>query len=157
MNNKMKKLVILTVFFIFLFITSAFAETTIKAEMDKTSITTDETLIYKIIVTSSDKNLPAVQLPKFTGFNIISQAESSTVSFAQSDTKTILVYTLILIPADIGKFKIEPAVIKIKNKAYSTDTFEIEVAQGNRKPEIPPEESLPKESPTESEQPQVTL
>jgi hypothetical protein len=63
----------------------------------------------------------------------------------------------ILSPADIGKMKIEPSSIKIKDDTYSSDAFEIEVRQARRrsllqKPEKKP--SLPQESPTEPEEKQ---
>ena len=141
------------------FIVLAYAETSIKAEVDKTSITTDETLTYKIIITSSEKRMPEPQIPKFEGFSVISQAQSSTISFVQAGIKTILVYAFILAPTDKGKFKIRPSTIKIKNKTYSSDAFEIEVTQGKSKPKPPSEQkpSLPKELPQEEEKPQITL
>lgn len=137
----------------------ALAEISIKAEVDKTSISTDETLTYKLIITSTDNEAPEPEVPKFTGFNVISQAESSTFSYLKTGPKTILVLAFILAPNDIGKFKIEPSLIKLKGKAYSTDSFEIEVTQGKSKPQVPPEEkpSLPEEFQPESGQPKITL
>lgn len=155
----MKRLTIRAVFFVFLFITPAFAETTMKAEVNKTRITTDETLTYKITIISTDKSISKPQIPKFEGFNAISQLQSSNISFVKAGIKTTLVYTFILSPADTGKFKIEPSHLKIRNKTYSTDSFEIEVIQGKARPmpkskETPrqPEEILP-----ETEEPQITL
>jgi len=159
----MNKLIILTILFILVFIINAFAETTIKAEVDRTSITTDENITYKLIITSTEKNIPAPQLPEFKGFNVKSQAQSSTVSFAKSNLKTILVYAYILAPKDTGKFNIEPSQIKIKGKSYSSESFEIEVKQGETKPQHKPKSeqeqlpSLPEEFQPESGQPQITL
>jgi hypothetical protein len=148
----MKKTVLILFIFLFFFLDSAYAQTTIKAEVDKTTLTTDDTLTYKLIITSSEKKIPAPQVPKFEGFNIISQAQSSTLSFVKGNIKTILVYAFILAPTDIGKFKIEPSQIIVKGKTYSSEGFEIEVTQGKMKPKIPPEKIQP-----ESETPQVTL
>lgn len=141
------------------FIATAFAQTSIKAEVNKTSITTDETLTYKIIITSTEKNIPQPQIPKFTGFNVVSEARSSTFSYLKDGPKTILVFAFVLAPADIGKFEIEPSLIKIKDRTYSADAFEIEVTQDKAKPKAPqePEEPLPEESLPKSEQPQITL
>lgn len=137
----------------------AFTETSIKSEVDKKSITTDENVIYKLTITSTDKNIPQPQLPKFTGFVVISQVQSSNISLVKGGIKTILVYAFVLTPIVIGKFKIEPSFIKVKNKTCSTDTFEIEVTQGKRKPNPPQKEGLPlpEKPPSESEEPQVTL
>jgi len=151
----MRKLIFAAVF-IFSFVALVSAETTIKAEVDKTTLTTDDTLTYKIVIASSEKKLPAPQIPKFEGFNIISQAQSSTVSFMKTELKTILVYAFILAPNDIGKFKIAPASIKVKDKIYTSDTFEIEISQGAKPlPEEKP--ALPEEIQPELEEPQVTL
>lgn len=155
----MKNSIGLAVIFIFLPISMASAETSIKAQVNKTSITTDETLTYKITVTSSEKLLPLPQLPKFEGFEVVSQAQSSQISFSRKENKVIITYDFILVPTTIGKFKIEPSIIKIKNKTYSTDAFEIEVTQGKTKPQTKPEERpfQPEELQPETEEPQITL
>jgi len=130
---------------------TACAETSIKAEIDKATLASDETLTYKIIITSPEKKLPKPQLPTFAGFNILSQAQSTTMSFSKDNLKNILVYVFILAPTDIGRFKIESASLKIKDQAYATEGFEIEVIPGKQAP------SLPGKSQPESEQPQFTL
>ncbi len=155
----MKKTIFIVIIFLFSFVAVTLAETAIKAEVDKAKITTDETLTYKIIVTSSDKKIPSPELPKFAGFNTISQAQSSTLSFMKSNIQTILVYAFILSPLEVGKFRIEPSTLKVKGKTYSTEAFEIEVVQGKfkPKPEQKQESSLPEEPQPESGQPQITL
>jgi len=156
----MKKIIILWVIFTSLFIAEAFAQTSIKAEVDKTIATTDDIITYKLIITSSEENIPKPQLPKFRGFKIISSAQSSTVSFIKGNVKTIVVYAFVLVPTDIGKFKIEPSSIKIKNETYSTGTIEIEVKQGKVKPKAQPQQKLPlpeETQPETEEQPQISL
>lgn len=157
----MRKLIIIGIVSIslFLFIGRASAEISIKAEVDKISITTDENLTYKLIITSTQDKIPEPQVPKFTGFTVLSQAQSSTFSYLKTGPKTILVFAFVLAPTDIGKFKIEPSAIKIKDQTYSTDTFEIEVTQGEARPKAPsePESPLPEERLPKSDQPQITL
>jgi len=148
------KFILAAILFISLTTTIASAEVTIKAEVDKASITTDDNITYKLTITSSEKNIPEPQLPEFKGFYLVTQAQSSTVSLDKSNIKTILVYTYILVPKDVGKFKIEPSTIKIQGNAYSSETFEIEVKLGRTKPQALPEQ---KPSQTESEEPQFTL
>lgn len=155
----MKKIIILAAIFIFLFETSTFAHTTIEAAIDKTSLTTDDVLTYKITITSCEKKLPKLSLPKFEGFNVISQTQSSSISFVENGIKTILVYAFTLVPYGIGQFKIGPCTINIKNKIYSTRAFDITVTQGKAKSKIPSKEKpvLPKRIQPEPEQPQITL
>lgn len=138
-----------------LFLSTALAETEIKAEVDKAKLSTDEALSYKLTVTSSANRLPVPTLPKFAGFYLISQAQSSSISFEQAGVKSSLVYTFILAPQNSGKFKIEPTKITTEGKTYSSAEFEIEVTEGKAKPKSPPVN--PQETPPESDEPQVTL
>ena len=156
----MKRTIKIAIIFIFLFKALAFAEISIKAQVDKKILTTDEDITYKLIISSAEKNLPQPQIPKFEGFDVISSAQSSNMSFIKGGVKTTLVYVFILAPVDTGKLKIEPSTIKIKNTLYSTDAFEIQVRQGEIKPKAKPQTpSLPFKShpEKESEQPQITL
>lgn len=154
----MKRIFLITTSLLLFCIGSAFAEVEIKAGVDKNKLTTDEVLTYKLIITSQVKNIPVPQVPKFEGFNIVSQAQSTTVSFIKSKIKNIIVYVFILAPKDYGKFKIEPAQIKFKGKSLQTEAFDIEVGLGKTKPIAPPEEepNLPPETPEEST-PKITL
>ncbi|MCX5705752.1 MAG: BatD family protein [Candidatus Omnitrophica bacterium] len=131
----MKIKALLTVFFICCFVVAANAETTIKAESEKSKISTDEGVAYKVIIASTENALPTPIFPKFTGFAVVSQARSSTVSFMAGGVKTILVYAFILAPMKTGKIKIDPVSIKVKNETLSSNPVEIEVIQGKRRPE----------------------
>ena len=155
----MRKIAFLTIIFVFLFIAHAFADTSIKAAVDKLKLSTDETLTYKVTIISTDKRLASPQIPSFKGFSVLSQVESSNMSFVKNEIKTTLIYEFILVPTDVGKFKIDPSSIKILNKTLSTDSFEIEVTLGKIKPQAPPEQkpTPPEQGQPESEEPQVTL
>ncbi|MCK9604711.1 MAG: BatD family protein [Candidatus Omnitrophica bacterium] len=143
---------LLTVLFLLLPALDTFAETGIKAEVDKASMTTDDHLTYKIIITSSEQNTLYPQLPAFKDFNVFSQAQSSSLTFDKQGIKNTSVFIYVLLPKNTGKLKIEPSQVKIKDKSYSTEAFEIEVAQGKAK--APPQ----KEGTTGQEQlPQYIL
>jgi hypothetical protein len=148
------KFIFATILFILFASTIASAQTTIKAEIDKTNITTDDNITYKLTITSSEKKIPKPQLPEFKGFYVLREAQSSNISFAKNNIKTTVVYVYVLAPQDIGKFKIGPSTIKIQGKAYSSAAFEIEVKQGKAKPQALPEQ---KPSRPESEEPQFIL
>ena len=148
------KTVLVLLFSVFLFtpVTAVFADTTIKAEVDKTSITTDELLTYKLTIASPEKNIPSPKLPGFNDWVIVSQAQSSTVSFQKAGMQTILVFAFILLPKETGKIKIEPAQVTVKGKVNASEHFQIEVKEGSIR--------LPKEPGSEipdSGQPQYTL
>jgi len=145
----MKLKFFLTLAVLLLMIHPALAQVTIKAEVNKFKISTDETLTYKLIIVSSEANLAQPQIPKFSGFNILSQSQSTTLSLEKNGLKTSLIYEFILSPVSAGKLKIDPSTIKIANQLLSSEAFEIEVTQGKATPKILP--------PPESEEPQVTL
>lgn len=147
----MGKAIIIAIILVSCAFTKVFAEANIKAEVDKTSISMDETLTYKITVTSTDQKIPSPQVPKFQDFNVISRAQSSSVSISGNQVKTVLAYAFILAPTKTGKFTIEPASVKIKKDTYSSESFEIEVTEGTVKPKSP------KNIQPESEEPQITL
>lgn len=146
--------ILITILFILFGYTFAFAEISIKAQIDKTNITTDDNITYKVTIVSSEKNIPAPKLPEFKGFYLVTQAQSSSISFAKGNINASLVYTYILAPKEAGKFEIGPSTIKFKSKSYSSQTFEIEVKQGKAKLPAPPEQE-PFQA--ESEEPQITL
>ncbi len=140
-------------------ISFAFADISIKAEVDKLSLTADDVLTYKLTVNSRERNIPQPEIPEFNGFDVVSQSQSSNISFGKGGIETTLIYIFILSPNDTDKFKIEPAAIKLNNKVYTTDSFEIAVSAGKIRPKAPkkPKSSLPQEPLPESGEPQITL
>lgn len=142
-----------------LFTGMAFAEVSIKAEVDKVSLSTDDFLTYKLTVSSSERNVPAPQLPDFKAFSAVSQMQSSNISFGRKDIATVIVYTYILVPLQAGDFSIGPGTIKIENTAYSTEEFKIKVTQGKARsePEAEPGPSEPKKIKIKSDASRITL
>ncbi|MDD4899622.1 MAG: BatD family protein [Candidatus Omnitrophica bacterium] len=154
----MKSKFLLTIILAFLIAQPALAEVAIKAEVNKLKLSTDETLLYKVVIASVEPNLAQPQLPKFTGFNIISQSQATSMALEKNGWKTSLIYEFLLSPASVGKLKIEPASIKVKNESISSEAFEIEVTQGKTVPQAPEENPLsPKNALPESQEPKVTL
>lgn len=135
-----------------------FADTSIQAEVDKTKLTTDQSLIYKVTVISSDKPVSLPEFPKFTGFNVNSQIQSTQVSFVNGEAKSTFIYSVVLSPTVTGKLKIAPSHIKIKGSVVDTKSFDIGITQGKK-------EIIPSDTPSEPEngaypdfgQPKVTL
>lgn len=156
MKNKFVVIAALLILFCHL---EAFAETTLTAKVDKLKITTDEVVTYKLNINSTEKNIPRPQIPKFEGFSVISQAQSSSVSWTSGGLKSSLIYSYVLMPRSIGKFKIEPSEMTIGGKTYASQEFEIEVTQGKNKSQPKPGErpSLPEDIESNVKEPQITL
>ncbi|MCU0651774.1 MAG: BatD family protein [Candidatus Omnitrophica bacterium] len=130
----LKKFIIFAVLFL-LSSAPALAQTSIKAEIDKQSISTDEALTYKIIIVSTEKQIPRPQLPAFEGFNVVSQAQSTSVNFSSAGVKNAAVFIYILVPNKTGEIEIKPSSIKVDNQVLSSDSFKIQVKQGKSKPQ----------------------
>ncbi|HLD82492.1 MAG TPA: BatD family protein [Candidatus Omnitrophota bacterium] len=146
----MKKTWLAFLFSLFFILDAAAQGTSIKAGVNKKALTTDDTLTYKITITSSERDALKPSLPKFEGFNILSQAQSSSISFAKNERKTTSAFIYVLSPKETGALKIEPASVKVGGQTHSSEPFEIEVTQGKLKP-------LPQNNLPEAEVPQITL
>lgn len=141
----MKRIFPVLIFLLAVSYVSAFAETEIKAEIDKTQLSADEMLTYKLTVISTEKLLPTPKVPEFSGFEVVSQAQSTTCSYLEKGAKCILVYAFVLQPQSAGKAVIPPSSIKVKGKEYTTRSFEIEVTgQTPSLPQIPAQQNEPK-------------
>ncbi len=139
----MRKHLILVILLVFFLAFNLFAETSIKAEVSKKSITTDEAITYKIVISSSEKSIPTPQFPKLEGFQVISRANSTSFNFSANGVKNSFVFIFVLAPTKTGELSISPVTLKINNETYSTESFKIEVKQGKRKPQPEQKKSLP--------------
>ncbi|MCM8771413.1 MAG: BatD family protein [Candidatus Omnitrophica bacterium] len=128
------------------------AQIEIKAEVDKKKVSTDEELVYKLIISSTASSIPAPEFPDFKDFYVISQANTSNITIKAPSSKITVIYVFVLVPKEAGKFIIEPSQIKTKSAIYKSESFEIEVVEGKRKfipPESPKPPLLPQEGPKE--------
>jgi len=127
----MKKITFIALIFLCLFVALAYAGTSIKAEVTKPKLSADEAFIYRLTIATTEKKLPLPELPSFENFNLLSQAQSSTMSYAKNEIITTLIYEFYLAPTAAGQFIIKPSSIKINDSKVFTATFEIEVTPGS--------------------------
>ncbi|MDD4953686.1 MAG: BatD family protein [Candidatus Omnitrophica bacterium] len=130
---------LLIALFLFLLYTTVFAQATIKAEVDKTDLSTDQTLTYKLIISSSGQEQVIPKAPDFKGFQVVSSARSSQVSFEKNQIKKSATYLFVLSPEKAGDYQIGPATVKIGKDNYTTQTIDIKVKEGTRPPVQEPE------------------
>jgi len=165
----MKKIFIYSAIFLFLWGFNACADKApdnniIKAEIDKSELTTDDLLNYKVIINSMGKNISLPDFPEFDGFETVSQAHSSNISFSKGEVRRTTTYLFVLLPDKVGKITIGPASISIGNDIYATESFEIEVTQGKRAPEQEfknqrriPKKPYPPDIDSGASKPEITL
>ena len=152
----MKKIAAAWLIFAFFFISASFAGEIIKAEVDKLKAATDEEIIYKLNIILEKNTRSNPQLPDFKGFKVISQAQSTTVSFQEGQSDILMTHVYILIPVAAGKFTIGPSSIKVDGKVYSTSSFEIEVTQSKKPPRPEPDQESDEDG-SDAEAPEFTL
>lgn len=159
-NAFRKRIWLATVLLLCGVLTPVFAETVLKAEVDKKKITTDEEITYKLTITSTEERVPKPILPDFKGFAVVSRAQSATTSFVRTNKlKSVVVYVCVLSPLRAGKVTIDPSLISQAGKNIISEQFDIEVTPGTSGPPSPPspKSAPPTDAPPESDEPQVTL
>ena len=129
-----------------------FAETTIKASVDKTSVTTDDIITYTLEISSGEKAIPDPTLPHFEHFSILKQVQTNNLSVGEKGVTSSVTFQFALAPAEAGTFIVEPAQIKVKDQVYKSEAFTIEVKPGTARPS-----QEPQELPPESDESQTTL
>jgi len=144
----MKRLFMITAALILFGPLVVFAELAIHAEVDKAELTTDGALSYKVSITSLGNETLVPEIPEFEDFSVLSQMQSTQLSFAGAQAEITKTYNFVLRPKKDGELTIKPAVIRVGDQEYSSDSFKIEVSPG--KTQIPT--GLP-----ETGQPRITL
>ena len=122
-----------------------FAEQAIHAEVDKTELSTDGVLTYKVSITSSGNEPMVPEVPEFDDFSVLSQMQSTQLSFAGDRADKVFEYSFVLRPKKDGELTIKPAVIRVGDQEYSSDSFSINVSPGQTQaPEVMPETGQPR-------------
>lgn len=124
----MQKILYVTALFVFFFYAIAVAQTSIQAEVDKTELAMDEQVTYTLIIVTTEQEISVPAVSKFSGFKIISQVNSSSVSFDKDVMKSTVVYAFVLKPRKVGIFIIGPSTVKAGNEELATRSFVIEVS-----------------------------
>lgn len=119
-------------------------EIEIRARVDKNPVALDEQFIYEVEISGKVQNLPDIKLPDFSDFMVIGGPSSSSsfqiINFQVSSSRT---YTVVLMPRNIGSYKIAPATATFKGQTYQTSPIEITVVQPSPKPQTPPPSTKP--------------
>jgi hypothetical protein len=107
----------------------------IQAEVDRTSLSTNEQLLLTVTVSSKSmltSHRPS--LPSLQGFNIASTSSSSQISILNGDMSSQEIYRYVLQPYEVGDLVIEPISVDLGGQAYSTQPIPIHVSQGTGAP-----------------------
>ena len=133
MNKKLKLTLItaLTVIALLIVAVPSFAqESPIQAEVDRTNLTTDESLVLTITVQGLGSNVSEPEIPYLDGLNIVGSSTSSQISIINGNTSTSKVYQFRLQPARPGDLTIAPINVVIDGQTYGSDPILVHIEQG---------------------------
>ena len=134
MNKKLKLTLIttLTIMALLLVAVPSFAQASpIQAQVDRTNITTDESLVLTITIEGVGGNAAKPMMPYLDGLNIVGSSMSSQISIINGRSSASTVYLYRLQPARPGDVTIDPIQVVIDGQTYSTEPILIHVEQGS--------------------------
>ena len=124
------KILILTLFALTLFGAGAVAaqdEVDVSVSLDRDTIGLDEQAVLEVVVSGTDQNLPAPQMPTLSMFEVYSQGRSSNISIINGQVSSSISYRYMLLPSKAGTWPIENIAIVYKNKRYKGNRVELTV------------------------------
>ncbi|MGB0387808.1 MAG: BatD family protein [Ardenticatenaceae bacterium] len=102
---------------------------TITAEVDRTILSSDESLMLIVIVTGDSDSRP--QLPTLDGFQIVGSSSATQISIVNGAMSAEATYSFSLQPTSVGNFVIPPITVEINGQIFNTEPITIEVMQGS--------------------------
>lgn len=102
----------------------------ITAEVDRTALSTDETLTLTVILNTAAWSAPDPTLPSLQGFYVAGRSSSSQVSIVNGAVSSQLVYVYRLQPYQAGDLVIEPINVTLDGQTFSTEPITVHVTQG---------------------------
>jgi hypothetical protein len=112
-------------------VSTAQAQSPIYAEVDRASLTTDDTLTLKVTIASSLMNTPRPSLPNLQGFDLLGSSTASQISLINGEVSSQVVYSYRLMPREAGDLVIDPITVTINGQSYSTGPIPVRVIQGS--------------------------
>ncbi len=110
----------------FILLTSTWAQTQVKAEIDTVSIKIGEQINYTITVEADSLDL--VYFPENQTFSPLEMVEALKVDTVAKDNKLVLQRMYTLTQFDSGAYTIPPQRVAINEQPFFTDSFHIKVA-----------------------------
>jgi len=102
----------------------------VTAEVDRTAVSTDDSLTLTLSVAGDFQQLGEPQLPLLAGFNLVGSSRSSQFSMVNGVVSARTVFTYQLQPTGPGEFTIDPIRIQVNGSPYQTDPITVQVVQG---------------------------
>jgi hypothetical protein len=103
---------------------------TITAQVDRSSLSTDETLNLVVTLNAAAMNTPTPSLPSLEGFRVLGSSTSSQFSIVNGTMSSQVVYAYRLQPYQTGDLVIDPISVTVNGLTFSTEPLKVNVTQG---------------------------
>jgi hypothetical protein len=113
--------------------------TPLTAEVDRTSLSTDEILKLTVKVDATKGSISPPQLPLLDGFDVLSSSSGTQITSVNGDMSVFKAYQYLLHPTKDGNLVIAPIIVSIDGVQHATNPIEISVLQGNGQVQSPPQ------------------
>ena len=111
----------------------------ITASVDRTRLSTDETLTLAVTLNTDVPNPPNPTLPSLEGFTIVGSGSSSQISIVNGTMSSQLIYSYRLQPYATGDLVIDPISVTLNGQTFTTEPIMVQVTQGTgTAPTAPP-------------------
>ena len=134
---------IISVLLIGLLALPAGAQSPVTAEVDRSSLSTDEALTLKVSIDSSAGQPSQPALPPLDGFELLGSSSGTQISIVNGDMSMQATYSYTLHPLQAGQLIINPIAVQIDGQVYSTEPIVVEVSQGTGQVQPSPNQGIP--------------
>ena len=100
------------------------------AEVDRTNLSTTETLVLRVTVNSDAGEASEPVLPTLDGFEILGRSSGSQISIVNGVRSNNIYFLYELLPLNAGVLTIDPITVQVGGTVYQTEPITIEVSQG---------------------------
>lgn len=121
----------------------------ITAVTDRTTLSTDESLILTVTINTATGSPGQPSLPSMNGFQITGTSSGTQISIINNQMTSSATYQYRLQPIEAGTLVIEPIGVEINGQTYSTEPITIEVTQGSAPVQAAPAQPSAQPAPTE--------
>ena len=105
--------------------------TPLSVSVDRTELTTDETLTLTIRIHVAGQNVPQPTLPTLSGFEALGSSSTQQLSIINGAPSTTLIYSYQLRPVVAGELTIGAVSIELHEERYTSPPLTITVTQGS--------------------------
>jgi hypothetical protein len=113
----------------------------VSAQVDRTSLTTDDRLTLVVTVDSAAGDASQPMLPALDGFQVLGSSRGSQMSIINGNISSQTYYQYTLQPTQPGDWVIGPVTVTAGGNTYTTEPMAVRVSQGTGVPSAPSQPS----------------